>query len=74
MAHDSWVKNTFVALKFYDKIECMTKVIMQNCECWPNSIGIEKRDQYSTFKNCDFLKHAKCVAPRVSNFEPSKHW
>ena len=62
-------------------------VIMVKCSCWPNSIGIEKKYgpeeearlleigiDIKNMANCDFVQHANCVAPLVSNFEPSKHW
>ena len=78
---DSYTKNQC-------RQECMTKVIQQKCQCWPNSIGIVQRKTLgnrlkillsNTFKgqmlqNCDFLQHSACVAPIVSNFEPTKHW
>ena len=60
---------------------------MVKCSCWPNSIGIEKKYgpeeearlleigiDIKNMANCDFVQHANCVAPLVSNFEPSKHW
>ena len=63
------------------------QVIMVKCFCWPNSIGIEKKYgpeeearlleigiDIKNMANCDFVQHANCVAPLVSNFEPSKHW
>ena len=47
------------------------KVVMNRCDCWPNSIGVVQK--VTVLPNCSFIKHARCVAPLVSNFKQQTH-
>ena len=52
--------------------ECMVKVVVQKCGCWPNSIGVNQKAT-PPLVNCSFVNHARCVAPLVSNFKQQTH-
>ena len=69
-------KNQVIELEFYQYYtqnqcnnECMIKLVIEKCNCWPKSSGFIKTDTFKSVSSCSFVQHASCVAPITSQFK-----
>ena len=69
---------SYIELDLYDKYtqnqchqECIVKLIMDGCHCWPQSFGLRRVAKFRSMSICTFIQHAECVAQITSQFKPT---